>query len=99
MTSAEKLPVVLVTGYLGSGKTTLISRLLAHPELGETAVIVNELGEVGIDHHLLRQVDERTVLLKSGCLCCSLRGDLAEELRDLLSRRERGEIVLTVHFL
>ena len=92
MTSAEKLPVVLVTGYLGSGKTTLISRLLAHPELGETAVIVNELGEVGIDHHLLRQVDERTVLLKNGCLCCSLRGDLAEELRDLLSRRERGEI-------
>src|SRR5439155_2929729 len=90
--SAEKLPVVLVTGYLGSGKTTLISRLLAHPELGETAVIVNELGDVGIDHHLLRQVDERTVLLKNGCLCCSLRGDLAEELRDLLSRRERGEI-------
>jgi G3E family GTPase len=89
---AEKLPVVLVTGFLGSGKTTLISRLLAHPALGETAVIVNELGEIGIDHHLLRQVDERTVLLKNGCVCCSLRGDLAEELRDLLSRRERGEI-------
>jgi len=84
--------VVLVTGFLGSGKTTLISRLLAHPALGETAVIVNELGDVGIDHHLLRRVDERTVLLKNGCLCCSLRGDLAEELRDLLSRRERGEI-------
>jgi G3E family GTPase len=90
--SAEKLPVVLVTGYLGSGKTTLISRLLAHPGLGETAVIVNELGEVGIDHHLLRRVDERTVLLKNGCVCCSLRGDLADELRELLSRRERSEI-------
>jgi G3E family GTPase len=89
---AEKTPVSLVTGFLGSGKTTLLSRLLARPELGETAVIVNELGEVAIDHHLLRRVDERTVLLKSGCVCCSLRGDLADELRDLLGRRERGEI-------
>jgi G3E family GTPase len=87
-----KLPVALVTGFLGSGKTTLISSLLAHPAMGETAVIVNELGEVGIDHHLLRRVDERTVLLDSGCLCCSLRDDLATELRDLLSRRDRGEI-------
>jgi G3E family GTPase len=85
-------PVSLVTGFLGSGKTTLLSRLLAHPAMGETAVIVNELGEVAIDHHLLRRVDERTVLLKSGCVCCSLRGDLADELRDLLGRRERGEI-------
>ena len=89
---AEATPVALVTGFLGSGKTTLLSRLLAHPEMGETAVIVNELGEVAIDHHLLRRVDERTVLLKSGCLCCSLRGDLADELRDLLGRRDRGEI-------
>jgi G3E family GTPase len=91
--SAEaKTPVVLLTGFLGSGKTTLLSRLLAHPEMGETAVIVNELGEVAIDHHLLRRVDERTVLLKSGCVCCSLRGDLADALRDLLVRRDRGEI-------
>ncbi len=88
----DKTPVALVTGFLGSGKTTLLSRLLAHPDMGETAVIVNELGEVAIDHHLLRRVDERTVLLKSGCVCCSLRGDLADELRDLLGRRERGEI-------
>jgi G3E family GTPase len=87
-----KTPVTLVTGFLGSGKTTLISRLLAHPAMGETAVIVNELGEVGIDHHLLRRVDERTVLLDSGCVCCTLRGDLADELRDLDSRRTRGEI-------
>jgi G3E family GTPase len=90
--SEGKLPVALVTGFLGSGKTTLIAGLLGHPDMGETAVIVNELGEVGIDHHLLRRVDERTVLLKSGCLCCTLRGDLAEELRDLLGRRDRGEI-------
>jgi G3E family GTPase len=88
----ERLPVALVTGFLGSGKTTLLSRLLSRPELGEAAVIVNELGDVAIDHHLLRRVDERTVLLSSGCLCCTLRGDLADELRDLLSRRTRGDV-------
>ena len=92
MAADGKLPVALVTGFLGSGKTTLIASLLGHPAMGETAVIVNEIGEIGIDHHLLRRVDERTVLLKNGCLCCTLRGDLADELRDLLSRRERGEI-------
>jgi G3E family GTPase len=86
------IPVALVTGFLGSGKTTLVSRLLRHPDMGETAVIVNELGEVGIDHHLLRRVDERTVLLPSGCVCCALRGDLADELRDLIARRDASEI-------
>lgn len=87
-----KRPVTLVTGFLGSGKTTLVAALLRHPELAGTAVIVNELGEVGIDHHLLRRVDERTVLLASGCVCCALRGDLADELRDLLDRADAGEI-------
>jgi G3E family GTPase len=88
----EKIPVTVVTGFLGSGKTTLLARLLASRELGETAVIVNELGEVAIDHHLLRRVDERTVLLANGCVCCSLRGDLGDELLALLGRRTRGEI-------
>ena len=87
-----KTPVALVTGYLGSGKTTLIRALLEDPGLGETAVIVNELGEIGIDHAILRRVDERTVLLATGCVCCTLRGDLADELRDLLDRRATGEI-------
>jgi G3E family GTPase len=87
-----KTPVALVTGYLGSGKTTLIRALLESPALGETAVIVNELGKIGIDHAILRRVDERTVLLASGCVCCTLRGDLADELRDLVDRRASGEI-------
>jgi G3E family GTPase len=88
----RRLPVAIVTGFLGSGKTTLLSAALRHPGMSETAVIVNELGEVAIDHHLLRQVDERTVVLPGGCVCCSLRGDLADELRDLLERREQGEL-------
>lgn len=89
---ASRLPVTVLTGFLGSGKTTLLSRLLAHPRTGETAVIVNELGEVAIDHHLIRRVDERTVVLGNGCVCCTRRGDLADELRDLLDRRARREI-------
>lgn len=88
----DRLPVCVLTGFLGSGKTTLLARLLTRPELGETAVIVNELGEVAIDHHLLGRVDERTVVLASGCVCCTLRGDLADELLDLLGRRDRGEL-------
>ena len=87
-----RTPIALVTGYLGSGKTTLIRALLEDPALGDTAVIVNELGEIGIDHAILRHVDERTVLLASGCVCCTLRGDLADEVRDLVDRRATGEI-------
>ena len=89
---ADRLPVVLVTGFLGSGKTTLISSLLADPAMGDAAVLVNELGEVAIDHHLVRRVDERTVVMASGCVCCTLRGDLRDELRDLLTRRARGDL-------
>ncbi len=89
---AEPIPVSVLTGFLGSGKTTLLARLLGHREMGETAVIVNELGEIPIDHHLLRRVDEQTVVLGNGCICCSLRADLAEELRNLLGMRTRGEI-------
>ena len=85
------IPVNVVTGFLGSGKTTLLQRLLKSPRLRDTAVLVNELGEAGLDHHLLRQVNERTVLMPNGCLCCSIRGDLAEGLRGLLSLGERGE--------
>jgi len=83
-------PVNLITGFLGSGKTTLLQRLLADPALGDTAVLINEFGEVGLDHHLLGRIDETTVLLPSGCLCCTIRGELATAIKDLHSKRERG---------
>jgi G3E family GTPase len=83
-------PVTLLTGFLGSGKTTLLRRLLADPALGDTAVIINEFGEVGIDHLLVERLDDQMVLLNSGCLCCTVRGELASAMRDLHSRRARG---------
>jgi G3E family GTPase len=83
-------PVSLITGFLGSGKTTLLRRLLESPRLADTAVLINEFGEVGLDHQLLERVDEDMVLLQSGCLCCTIRGDLAEALRGLHSKRDRG---------
>jgi G3E family GTPase len=95
MTTANGLgptPILIVSGFLGSGKTTLVRNLLLAPEAGEVAVIVNEFGEVGIDHHLVRKTDARTTLLRNGCICCSMRDDLAEALRELLSQRERGMI-------
>jgi len=82
--------VTLLTGFLGSGKTTLLRRLLADPALKDTAVIINELGEVGIDHLLVERLDDQMVLLSSGCVCCTVRGELATTMRDLHSRRERG---------
>jgi G3E family GTPase len=93
-TMVEDIPaftrVTLLTGFLGSGKTTLLRRLLADPALKDTAVIINELGEVGIDHLLVERLDDQMVLLSSGCVCCTVRGELAMTMRDLHSRRERG---------
>ena len=93
---ADGLPdftaVHLLTGFLGSGKTTLLKRLLADPGLADCAVLINEFGEVGLDHHLLERVDETVVMLPSGCLCCTIRGELAGAIRGLLDRRARGEI-------
>lgn len=86
------IPATLVTGFLGSGKTTLLNRLLAHPAMSETAVIVNEFGEIGLDHLLIETAFEDAVLLKSGCVCCTVRGDLVDTLRTMFDRRERGEI-------
>lgn len=85
-------PVTIVTGFLGSGKTTLIARLLRHPSLANTAVIVNELGEVGLDHILLEHLDGDTVLLPQGCICCTLNGTIAATLETLDVRRINGEV-------
>lgn len=86
-------PVHILTGYLGSGKTTLLSRLLREPALAGTAVVINELGEVGLDHVLVdRGSEDDVVLLDSGCLCCALGNSLQETLESLHYRRERGEL-------
>ncbi|RZK84028.1 MAG: GTP-binding protein, partial [Methylobacterium sp.] len=84
------IPVNLVTGFLGAGKTTLLRRLLQDPSLAGAAVLINEFGEVGLDHHLIERIDETTVLLQSGCVCCTIRGELSAAIRDLFSKREQG---------
>jgi G3E family GTPase len=86
------IPVSVITGFLGSGKTTLLSRLLADKRMNNAAVIINEFGEVGLDHQLLTSPREDTILLSSGCLCCSLRGDLVNTLTELWNDRARGKI-------
>ena len=83
-------PVFLLTGFLGSGKTTLLARLLRDPALADSAVLINEFGEVGLDHLLVEAIDETMVLLGSGCLCCTIRGELASAIRDLHAKREGG---------
>ena len=80
-------PVTLITGFLGSGKTTLLQRLLLDPALSDTAVLINEFGEIGLDHHLLERIDEAMVMLQSGCVCCTIRGELSTAIKDLHSRR------------
>ena len=90
--SNEPIGGSLITGFLGSGKTTLLNRLLRHPGMSDTAVIVNEFGEVGLDHLLIETSLDNAVLLKSGCLCCTLRGDLVDTLGSLFERRQRGEV-------
>ena len=90
---AGRIPVSIVTGFLGSGKTTLINRLLKRPDMNRVAVIVNELGEQSIDHDLVEVSSEQMMLLNNGCLCCVLRGDLQETLREMFAKRRLGEII------
>ncbi|MBR1143045.1 GTP-binding protein [Bradyrhizobium sp. AUGA SZCCT0431] len=90
--SAERLPVSLITGFLGSGKTTLLNRLLRHGAMRDSAVIINEYGEVSLDHLLVERVDGEVAVLASGCICCTIRSDLEETLRAFLVKRDRGEV-------
>lgn len=86
------IPVTVLTGFLGAGKTTLLNRLLGDPGLKNTAVLINEFGEIGLDHLLVRTVEDGIVMLSSGCVCCSVRGDLVAALEDLLRALDNGRI-------
>ena len=87
-----RIPVTLVTGFLGSGKTTLINSALRSAELAKTVVVVNEFGEVGLDHQLFASSSDSVVVLENGCLCCTVRSDLVGTLNGLYHARERGDI-------
>lgn len=87
-----RTPVLVLTGFLGSGKTTVLNDWLSMPELSNAAVIVNEFGEIGIDNALIAKSDDRTIELTTGCLCCTVQGTLVETLQDLMMRRRRGDI-------
>jgi G3E family GTPase len=90
---AGKIPVTVLTGFLGAGKTTLLNRLITRPGMQRVAVVINELGEIGIDHDLVAMSSENLALLANGCLCCSVRSDLQQTLRDLFARRRTGEVI------
>lgn len=92
MGAAEKIPVVLVTGFLGSGKTAALNTLLRQPALADSAVVVNEFGEIGLDHLLVSTSKENVVLLDAGCLCCAVVDSLPETLIDLHHRRARAQL-------
>jgi G3E family GTPase len=86
------LPLNVLTGFLGAGKTTLLNRLLRDPALAQTAVIINEFGEIGLDHLLVERVEDGVMLLSTGCLCCTMRGDMIETLEKLLRGLDNGRM-------
>ncbi len=88
----SRIPMTVITGFLGSGKTTLLNALLATPQAANTAVIINEYGEVGVDHDLVQNIAESVTLLDNGCVCCVVRGDLETALRDMFLARRSGQM-------
>ncbi len=92
MQPLPRTPVSIITGFLGSGKTTLLNHLLQDPGMAGAAVIINEFGEIGLDHLLIATPSENTVLLASGCICCTVRGDLVDTLRGLDRQRHEGGV-------
>ena len=92
----KPIPITVLTGFLGAGKTTLLNRLLKHASMAGSAVLINEFGEIGLDHLMVERLDEDTVLLNAGCLCCTVRGDLVRALRDLALKAEAGQEIRRV---
>jgi G3E family GTPase len=89
---SNRIPVSVITGFLGSGKTTLLNHLVRDKRMADTALIVNEFGEIGIDHALVDSAFENTILMDSGCICCSIRGDLPDTIEDLFAKVADGRI-------
>lgn len=96
---SHKIPVTILTGFLGSGKTTILNHLLTAHDMTGVALLINEFGQIGIDHHLVESADETTMLLDSGCICCTIQGGVAEALKRLLDRASKREIPPITHIM